>query len=167
MSQRRIPHRPSVPTIQRSSGLSLIEVLIALVVVSVGLLGMVGLQAYALKNNNSAYYRSQANNLAYEILDEMRANRIGALGAAYKLDLGGTAPGTATRAARDVSHWLNSLPYHLPNGSGAIACYINRDSKTPCNTADPVCVCVVTIQWDDSRGAGGGDLQQLTLSTRI
>ena len=57
------------------AGSSLIEVLIAVLVVSVGLLGTAGLQLASLKNNQSAMQRSEAVVLTYSILDRMRANR--------------------------------------------------------------------------------------------
>ena len=58
----------------KKTGFTLIEVLIAMVVLAVGLLGLAGLQATSLKNNQSAYNRSQATQLAYDIADRMRAN---------------------------------------------------------------------------------------------
>ena len=58
----------------RQSGFSLIEVLISIVIASIGLLGLAGMQATGLKNNHSAYQRSQATVLAYDLADRMRAN---------------------------------------------------------------------------------------------
>ncbi|WP_438438152.1 type IV pilus modification protein PilV [Hydrogenophilus thermoluteolus] len=55
--------------------MSQIEILIAVLVLAVGLLGVAALQANALKTNQSAVARSQAAMLAYLILDAMRANR--------------------------------------------------------------------------------------------
>src|SRR5690606_3260878 len=55
-------------------GFSLIEVLVALLVLSVGLLGLAMLQIEGLKHNTDAYYRTQATVLAYDIIDRMRAN---------------------------------------------------------------------------------------------
>ena len=68
---RRRPPSPSAD--QR--GATLIEVLVAMLVLSIGLLGLAGMQMTALKSNQSAYYRSQATVLAYDIIDRMRANR--------------------------------------------------------------------------------------------
>ena len=56
-------------------GVTLIEVLITVLVVSVGLLGVAALQTFALQSGNTSYQRSQATNVAYEALDFMRANR--------------------------------------------------------------------------------------------
>ena len=68
------------PTDQR--GTTLIEVLIALIVLSIGLLGLALLQVTSVQSNHSAYYRSQATVLAHDLADRMRANRTAALGEA-------------------------------------------------------------------------------------
>ncbi len=62
----------------KNAGFTLIEILIAMLVLSVGLIGMAGLQASGLKNNVGAYKRSQATLLAYDLADRMRANVQGA-----------------------------------------------------------------------------------------
>ncbi len=56
-------------------GFSLLEVLIAVLVLSIGLLGLATLQATSLGFNHDAYARSQATLMAYDITDRMRANR--------------------------------------------------------------------------------------------
>ncbi len=53
------------------------EVLVALAVLSIGLLGMAGMQLFSLKSNQSAYYQSQASYFAYDLIDKMRANPVG------------------------------------------------------------------------------------------
>ena len=55
-------------------GFSLIEVLVALLVLSIGLLGLAALQTTSLQFNTGSYYRTQATLLAYDIIDRMRAN---------------------------------------------------------------------------------------------
>ncbi len=67
----KIPSR----TLQRSTGLSLIEVLVALLVLSVGLLGLGALQGVALQSGQLSYQRTQATALAYRVGDEYRAYR--------------------------------------------------------------------------------------------
>ncbi len=56
------------------NGFSLLEVLIALLVLSIGLLGLAGLQGTGLRYNHSAYLRSQATFQTYDMADRMRAN---------------------------------------------------------------------------------------------
>ncbi len=60
---------------RRQDGATLIEVMITLLVLAIGLLGMAALQAVTLRTNQTAYFRSQATNLAYAALDHARANR--------------------------------------------------------------------------------------------
>lgn len=64
---------------RRAGGFSLIEVLIALIVLALGLLGFALLQTMNLRYTQSANYRTQATHLAYDLLDQMRANRFQAV----------------------------------------------------------------------------------------
>lgn len=64
------------PNIKSSnSGFTLLEMMIAVLIISFGLLGLAGLQAASLRNNHSAYLRSVATQLAYELSDRVRANK--------------------------------------------------------------------------------------------
>lgn len=67
--------KPRVPTQQ---GFSMIEVLIAIVVLAIGLLGFALLQTTNLRYTQSANNRTLATNLAYSLLDQMRTNRLSA-----------------------------------------------------------------------------------------
>ena len=153
--------RPWALAKSRAQGLSLIEMLVALVVVSVGLLGMAGLQAYSLRMNTSAYHRTQANTLAYDILDAMRTNRETALAGGYNVAFAGSCSG-GNQAASDRCDWLELLEFLLPFGAGEVVC----DNATQ--------VCRVTVVWDDARALSSGHCrtspdtcQQLTVSTRL
>ncbi|MGO1540483.1 MAG: type IV pilus modification protein PilV [Luteimonas sp.] len=59
-----------------ASGFSMIEVLVALLVLALGLLGFALLQTMNLRYTQSADYRTHATNLAYELLDQMRVNKL-------------------------------------------------------------------------------------------
>lgn len=126
----------------KSSGFSLLEVLVALLVLSIGLLGLAALQVVALKANHGAYQRSQATFLAYDIMDRMRANRANAIAGAYNLTMGNSPSGSTTLAQQDLVDWMdNYVSVLLPAGDGSINC----------TTA---AVCTVVLQWDASRQGG-------------
>src|SRR3569832_663794 len=74
-------HTKNLATRQR--GFTKLEVLISVVELSIGLLGIAGLQATGQRNNHSAYQRSQATALAYDMIDRMRANQAGVTSGAY------------------------------------------------------------------------------------
>jgi type IV pilus assembly protein PilV len=145
---------------KRSSGLSLIEMLIALLVLSFGLLGIAGLQAQSLKSNQSAYLRSHANFLAYEMMDRLRANRESALGEAYNegdpRDPGPNDLPTSAGsdlATADRFDWRNALA-ELPSGLGAVSCTAER-------------ICTVGVEWDDTRGAASTAPSRILVSTEL
>lgn len=66
-------------------GFTLVEVLVALLILSIGLLGLAGLQAGGLRSNHSAYLRSQAVMLAHDMADRMRSNPVAAAADCYKI----------------------------------------------------------------------------------
>jgi len=146
------------------AGFTLIEVLVSLVVLSVSLLGMAKLMLSSSHANDSAYMRSQATALAYEMIDNMHANLSQATltgSQGYNVALGATptAPTSCTQsgssppspctpaqqAAWDVYNWLqhlnaaNQLGGGLPSGTGSVVV-----SSTLPATA------TVTVQWDDT-----------------
>jgi type IV pilus assembly protein PilV len=111
---------------RRDGGFSLIEVLVALVVLSVGLLGLAALQSTSMQFNASAYVRSQATILAYDIADRIRANRQSALAGDYTSPYPGVLPAcndpiaAGTVAQEDLAAWRRALVCSLPNGSGEV-----------------------------------------------
>ncbi len=103
----------------RSAGFTLLEAMIALVVLSVGLLGLAGLQAQGLRFNHDAYVRSQGTILAYDMIERMRTNAANA--ASY---IGG-APATlcgagGSLAENDRACWHQIVAQTLPGGSATI-----------------------------------------------
>ncbi len=107
----------------------MLEVLIALLVLTVGVLGLTAIQASSLKNSRTAYYRTQATVLAYDIIDRMRANSDQMTSSsAYIITLATSPPGTvctssctpAAIATTDLIEWRSRLAAQLPQGKGAI-----------------------------------------------
>ena len=87
-------HLMCAPRSRPQSGFTLLEVLIALLVMSIGLLGIGKMMMLSARANDSAYMRSQATALGYTILDAMRANRQAAIVQGYDTALG-VFPGPA------------------------------------------------------------------------
>ena len=125
----------------RQRGFMLIEVLITVIVVSLGLLGLAGLQATGLRHNTSSYLRSQATFLAYDMADRIRANRRDALNNAYDIELKDSASGTSL-AVLDLQEWKGLLDDRLPEGDGSVSS----------NQIGNKTVFTITVEWDDSRG---------------
>jgi type IV pilus assembly protein PilV len=125
-------------------GLTLVEILVALLVLSIGLLGLAGLQSASLRFNTSAYFRTQATALAYSLADRMRANREAALGGEYTFALPSTAPtcgvpdGSGSVPEQEKAAWLNALACRLPQSNGAVTQVGN--------------VFTFTVTLDDSQG---------------
>src|SRR3569623_448788 len=69
--------------ITKQRGFTMIEVLVSVVVLSVNKLDVTGLQATGQRTNHSAYLRSQATSLAYDMIDRMRANKTAITSGAY------------------------------------------------------------------------------------
>lgn len=70
-------------SLRRQNGLNLLEVLIAALVLSVGLLGLAGLQVSSLKTAQNASFKQQATFVIYELLERMRSNRQAVLAGDY------------------------------------------------------------------------------------
>jgi type IV pilus assembly protein PilV len=119
------------------SGFTLIEVMVSLVILSIGLLGVAKLVMLSSHSNDSAYLRSQATALAYQILDDMSANRNTALEHGYDSTLaagatpsnpGFSCAGTgnlcsapANLALYDVYAWQTRLQTALPGAAASVA----------------------------------------------
>lgn len=139
-------NHPSTATRARLRGLSLIEVLVAVLIIAVGLLGLAGLQAGSLQANRVAYERTQASLLAYDIVERMRASRDAAIAGDYDNTLTETTvSGPPTPVPADVADWNDMVSDHMANGQGAVL----SGAAAGCAS------CVrVTIQWQRREGGG-------------
>ncbi len=127
---------------RRQRGVTMIEVLVALLVLSVGLLGLAALQAVSLQAGQSAYHRTQATNLAYEVADFARVNRSAVL-AACQVPL---LPG-----------WQNFSQQQLPNGQLEVN-FVN------CGMGE----ITVTVSWAEQRlEDAAGNIESVVITTRI
>lgn len=112
------------------------EVLVALLVLAIGLLGLAALQAQGLRFSIDSYARTQATALAYDIIDQIRANRTNAAtytvlssvsGTAATLD-GGALPACDPLVAsvqNDLACWVDQVNGALPGST--IGIVLNGD----------------------------------------
>lgn len=126
-----------IPYGKIQNGFTLLEVLVTMVVLSLGLLGYAGLQMASIKNSASAYQRTQATILAYDIIDRMRANRAQAVGGAYNIAIG-SPPASAGIAGDDLVDWKALVGNALPGGDAAI-------------NVDATGNALISIEWADKR----------------
>lgn len=140
----------NMPKISR--GFTLLEVLVTLIIMSIGFLGIAGLVVKTLQYNKGAYARSQATAAASDISDRMRANRTVALAGGYNLALAATPAGTTVPAA-ELVNWRTTLAATMPKGTGSIS-VLNGAA-------------VVIVRWDDSRAAGTSKTEELRMETRL
>lgn len=139
------------------AGFTLLEVLIAVVILAIGMLGVAALLLTTQKSNSSSYIKQQAVQSAYDIVDRMRANQMEATSGAYNVsdlvtsgaptppsapsaDCSTAACTPAQMATYDTWHWLAKDLVQLPNGCGSIATTASGSST----------LVTVTVQWDDS-----------------
>ncbi len=126
-------------------GSSLIEVLIAVVIISVGLLSVAALQTMALKSNQGSYYRSQATFLAYDLADRIRAAPDSALNDDYDDGKGG-----------DRADWDNKVTAALGAGSAGTVTWDKPNREA-----------TITITWNDNRARirAENDVNDATLTS--
>lgn len=95
-----------------STGFTLVEILVALIVLSIGMLGIAALYLETLRANRSAMVRTQAVALASDLADRIRANRVPA----------GTYSGGGLNAlaTSDLTNWQETLAERLPGGAGEV-----------------------------------------------
>jgi type IV pilus assembly protein PilV len=162
----------------RAAGFTLLEVLVALLVMSIGLLGIGKLMILSARANDSAFMRTQATALGYTILDAMRANRQAAIVQGYDTAMGvfpgapgcgatvATACTSAQQAQNDLSQWGNALAVELPVGQGSVTTVTAPDVLTGANNI----TATIVVQWADkvaeqSFGNAAGNLNSITLET--
>jgi type IV pilus assembly protein PilV len=131
---------------QKRRGFSLVETMVALVVMAIGMLGIVGLFVVSFKSGSTAINRVNAVNLAAELADRIRANRLAgaayAGGSANNSCMGSSAKCSADEmAAYDLFGWRDALSHTLP-GSPSATVTVTAGSGTTNNYT-------ILIQWSE------------------
>jgi type IV pilus assembly protein PilV len=141
-------------TRNKQQGFTLLEVLIALLILSIGLLGLAALQTIGLRSNEMASMRTSSTMLAYDVTDRMRANPQGITDGDYVIDsspITGTPTDctstdctTTQLATYDLSQWKNAVAA-LPGGLADIT-----------QDAGPPLTHTITVRWDENRTGAAG-----------
>lgn len=155
------PHSPSrlrgVRSRRDIQGISLLEVMVSVVVLSIGLLGVAAMQSVALRGGQSSLESSQATIQTTAVIEAMRANRERATD--YNVGMTCAVPGGGTQAQNDLRDWISSLKSTIGNGPVQDTTTCGAIAGCPAN-------CTITVRWDDNR-AGGGTQRTMTTVTRI
>lgn len=151
------------PSQGRQAGFGMIEILIALLIMGVGLLGMASLQSRSLKMTTDSQNRSQAILLANDIIERARANHENADSYTITADTSVACDSTFTLdtsapvVQNDIAGWRNELACLLPDGVGSVTQTSGAFS--------------VSVTWDsdaddpsDTNNSGKG---QVTVSTHL
>lgn len=130
-----------ITSVGRQSGTSLIEVMISVLILSIGLLGVAAMQATALRNSQGALERSQVVIESYAILDAIRANQAAGRNGAYNRAMTCVPPTGTGLVDADIGRWITSMRASLgdaANPCGAILCVAATQT------------CTVTVQWHNA-----------------
>ncbi len=145
---------------QHARGFSLIEVLIALVILSVGLLGIAAMVSISLKSKDSSYMQTQASMLAQTMLDRMRANRGAVEIGSYDTNFSSTVATVACMgsghtctpaqiAQFDIADWKSNIANTLP----AFASGTTAQGKIATVAVAQLTQVTISIRWNDQRAA--------------
>ena len=130
-------------------GFTMVEALVALVVLSVGMLGVAGLYVITLRSGSGAIYHMQAVSLSNDLAERIRANRaatVGYSGAAANNNCvnGGVNCTPAQLAAHDLFVWNQQVTTALPGGAWNVAV---NGAIAPFNY-------LITLTWNEPGQAG-------------
>ncbi|WP_330110793.1 type IV pilus modification protein PilV [Methylophaga thalassica] len=125
----------------QQAGFTLLEVMVAVFVLAIGLLGMAHLQVTTLKANTTAGIKTQANILAGSILERMKANTTAAYAKNYDILFNQGTPAGNSVSDTDLREWRAALAAYLPAGQGQVVCgnyLVNQPF-----------ICTITVSWSD------------------
>ena len=135
-------------------GFSLLEVLISILLLTIGALGAAGMQITALRDAGSATNRYRAASLLNTMSDTLRAERSLAIDGNPSRYISTLSTGTCNAAAiTPITRWQNQIDCELPGGKGSVAISQSR--------------AVITVEWNDSRGSSGSTSQKFSVETRL
>ncbi len=141
-----MPSRKQENLIKRVGGFTLVEVLVALIILSVGMLGIAGLYVHSMQAGRTSIFRHHAVTLAGDVADRIRANPRAAIaysqaGANNNCVNGGVDCSPPQMAANDIDLWDQQAADTLPNGTVAVIFAAGVGGLPPTYQ--------ITIAWDE------------------
>ncbi len=122
----------------KQAGVTLFEVLVAVLILAVGMLGAASLQLNAIRYNTSAAHATQASFIAYDVLDRMRANPERLADYSVQVDECPSSSAVPTSiAAQDLADFASAVGCRLPDGAASIEVDGTRAT--------------VSIRWSEAR----------------
>ncbi len=160
------------PVAGRDAGFTLIEVLIALIVLVLGVLGAAAMTLTSLRDGKQSIYRSQATALAYEVSDLMRANpgqegTFTGSSSALVSSCWTTGCSPADTASNDVAEWRAKVPLVLPNGAAVICRDLTKLDQYPACDNSTTAPLVVKVKWDEKNNNARGQTTSTAVTTRF
>lgn len=157
-----------IMNVKENSGFSMFEVLISLLVISVGLLGLASMQMVSMKATYNAGSRAQAVHYTYEMIERLRGDPARAVNSMYNSSFGdmpsvnGSTPSGVASAREQVIGWKRELKNALPEAQGQVE--VGGDG-----------LATVTVRWNEGRGSQhsedksdlSGGLMSFSFSTKL
>lgn len=146
-ANRRFNGRPL-----KQRGIGMVEVMVAVLVLAIGVLGIAALQAITLKNTGSSASRTQAAVQVYSMMDIIRADRANI--GNYNTNI--FVEGDDSGAPGSMDAWLSGLKQTVaPDAMGRVVCIANDMT------------CTVAVQWNDTRATGGIATEQVEVASQL
>ena len=132
----------------RQSGVGLIEVLIAVLILGIGMLGIAALQTMTLRNVGASADRTQAVIQTYAVLDTLRAQRAAALAGSFNTDGFQCSTATALGTPGTLTGWLADVRQTVaPSACGQVTCV--------------AATCTIKVRWSEERATGQSATPQM------
>lgn len=167
--------------LSRQRGVSLIEVMMAVLIFSIGLIGLAALMVMATRSNHAAYLRTQVTFLASNMAERMSANSTGVWNGSYNSNAypiaaasagcgSGASCSPAALAVHDQQLWSGQLRTFLPNPAAKITCTgttkVGYDPTSQLNVRPPYGGnCTMQISWTER--TVGDQARQIATPTQL
>jgi type IV pilus assembly protein PilV len=140
--------QPGLPARSKMRGVGMIEVMFAVLLLGIGMMGIASMQSRVLRSSQGSMRRTQAVAESNAILDAMRANLAVARNNGYNMSMASAPcapPAAGDLSANDRNWWIKSMQSAIgPDTCGSVSCAAN--------------ICTIVVKWPDNRSSSGDSL---------